>query len=365
MSIIIFIIILALLVLVHEYGHFIFAKRAGVRVDEFGIGYPPKAKTLFKRGETTFTLNWLPFGGFVKIFGENPADVDPNGPDVGRSLISKSKWTQASILFAGVFFNFILGFILLSLAFTIGVPTSVSEKTNIENIKDISLRVVSVAKDSPASEAFLKSGDKIISISTENAVWDMKSTGTLKAFVLENNNSPLSVKYEQSGVGKQAILIPKETEEGQAKMIGLAIDKIGTESLPIHMAFVEGFKMASKATGDIVVVIGGLVRDLFVGKPDLTGITGPVGIVGAVGDAATFGFSYLLTFAALISLNLAVINLIPFPALDGGRLFFLLIESIIKRPIPAKVSGIVNTIGFGLLLLLMVVVTFRDVKNLF
>jgi regulator of sigma E protease len=103
---------------------------------------------------------------------------------------------------------------------------------------------------------------------------------------------------------------------------------------------------------------------LFVGKPDLTGITGPVGIVGAVGDASAFGLSYLLSFAALISLNLAIINLIPFPALDGGRLFFLLIESITRRPIPAKVAGIVNTIGFGLLLLLMLVVTFRDVKNL-
>lgn len=363
MSIIIFIIILAFLVLIHEAGHYIFAKRAGVRVDEFGIGYPPRAKTLFKRGDTTFTLNWLPFGGFVKIFGENPADVDPNGPDAGKSLISKSKWTQAGILFAGVFFNFLLGWVLLSFAFAIGVPTSVSNSTDT-NVRDVSLRVVSIAKDSPASDAGLQAGDKVVSISSGANVWNLESTETLRDFVLKNNTSDLTIDYIQNGDEKESVVTPRVIEEGSAPMVGIAIDKIGTQSLPIHRAFIEGWKTASKATGDIVVVLGGLVRDLFVGKPDLTGITGPVGIVGAVGDASAFGLSYLFSFAALISLNLAIINLIPFPALDGGRLFFLLIESITRRPIPAKVAGIVNTIGFGLLLLLMLVVTFRDVKNL-
>jgi regulator of sigma E protease len=363
MSIITFIIILALLVLIHELGHFIFAKRANVKVDEFGIGYPPRAKTLFKRGETTFTLNWIPFGGFVKIFGENPIDVDPNSPEAKRSFTSKPKLTQAGILFAGILFNFLLGWLLLSVSMGFGVPRAVSPQDAV-TLENVSLRVLNVSPKSPAEEAGIAPGDVITLVKNDTTTLEALTPEGLRGFTT-TSLTPVTIEYTHGNAEKTTTLTPRTGIEGDKPIVGLGVELIGTERLPIHKAIWEGLKMSAQAAWGILAVLGGLIGDLFAGNPDFSLITGPVGIVGAVGDASNFGFSYLLSFTAIISINLAVINLLPFPALDGGRLLFVAIEAITRKPINPKFATWANVIGFGLLILLMLVVTYRDIVKLF
>jgi regulator of sigma E protease len=366
MNILIFFVILLVLVIVHEFGHFITAKKFGIRVDEFGFGFPPRAMKLFRKGETLFTLNWLPFGGFVKIFGENPDDENTKGPDAARSFVNKPKWQQAIVLFAGIFANFLLAWLLFSVGFMSGLPTSVGSELKGHKLENVNLVVVSVSPKSPAESAGLKSGDKIISVKSSFDVLNEINPETVKAFIVSHKNIDIQMSYVR---GKDTTVHDiKLTSEiktpGSDPMIGIAMDQIGTLKLPIVPAMIEGMKLDWSVTKSTVVGLYKLVADGLRGKGDISSITGPVGIVGIVGDAYQFGFVYLLSFAALISVNLAIINLIPFPALDGGRLLFLLIEKIKGSRINPKFANMANTVGFAILILLMLFVTYHDIVKL-
>lgn len=370
MSILIFIIILLVLVLAHEFGHFFTAKRFGIRVDEFGFGFPPKLFG-FKRGETEYTFNLLPLGGFVKIFGETPDDENMNGPDAGRSFINKPKWQQAIVLFAGIFANFLLAWLLFSIGFMSGLPSSVDSSNKDYTLTDVNLVVVSVAADSPAFKGGLKSGDKIVSLTHQHENEELHDVPeinpeTLKTFVVEHAGDEISVGYIR-GKNKEfhVVKITPEAIAQNPATIGISMDEIGTAKLPVIQAFYEGFKLTVYVAKGTAVGLYGLIRDAVMGKGSFAAVTGPVGMVGIVGDAYQFGFVYLLSFAALISINLGIINLIPFPALDGGRLFFLLIEKIKGSPITPKIANAANMIGFGILILLMVIVTYHDIAKLF
>jgi regulator of sigma E protease len=379
MSIIIFIIILLVLVLVHEFGHFFTAKKFGIRVDEFGFGFPPK---IFGRkyGETEYSLNLLPIGGFVKIFGENPDDENTNGPDASRSFVNKPKWQQAIVLVAGVFANFLLAWVLFSFGFMSGLPTSVGSEPAGYKLNDVNLTVVSVLTKSPAEKAGLKSGDKILSLQTilltgeinKEAIGDVNGESslnieTLKSFIVSHGNQEIKIFYTR-GKNKEiksTTMIPTTNVKGGEPTIGISMDMIGTAKLPFFVALKEGMRLTLFVVKGTVVGLYTLILEGIQGKGSLSSVTGPVGMVGIVGDAYEFGFSYLLSFAALISINLAIINLLPFPALDGGRLFFLLIEKIKGSRLNPKFANTANMIGFGILILLMVVVTFHDVIKLF
>lgn len=367
MSVIIFFIILLVLVLVHEWGHFFSAKKFGIRVDEFGFGFPPRALKLFKKGETLYTLNWLPFGGFVKIFGENPDELSLDGPDANRSLVSKPRWQQAVVLFAGVFMNFILAWVLFSVGFISGMPTSMKDIPTDTKVQDVNLIVISVSKDSPAETAGLIPKDKIVYLqSGENFVSAPNITPeALQEFIAKNGNETLNVTYLRGKTNElhNTTLTPVKNETG-APMIGIAMDQIGTLKLPFFSALAEGMKLTLSVTKSTALGLYNLIADGIKGTGNMASVTGPVGIVGIVGDAASFGFIYLLSFAALISINLAIINLIPFPALDGGRLLFLLIEKIKGSRISPKVANTANSIGFVLLIILMLVVTYNDIVKL-
>ncbi|HEV7702554.1 MAG TPA: RIP metalloprotease RseP [Candidatus Paceibacterota bacterium] len=369
MSILIFILILLVLVLVHEFGHFFSAKKFGIRVDEFGFGFPPK---LFgkKIGETEYTVNLLPIGGFVKIFGEDPNEENTNGPDASRSFIHKAKWKQAIVLFAGVFANFLLAWLLFSVGFMSGMPTSVDAQAKGYTISDVHLVVVGVAENSPAMQAGLKSGDKIVSVMHTHEDGEMHmvenlNPESLKEFVVEHlPGEEINVGYIR---GKNPEVNTAEVFIGGTKndpSIGISMDEIGTAKLPVLRAFTEGLNLTLSVTKGTAIGLYTLIHDGIMGKGSFAAVTGPVGIVGIVGDAYQFGIVYLLSFAALISINLAIINLIPFPALDGGRLFFLLIEKIKGSPINPKVANAANMIGFGILILLMIVVTYHDIIKL-
>ncbi len=365
MSIILFIVILAVLVISHEFGHFIVARAFGVRVDEFGFGYPPRLAKLFKKGDTEYTLNWLPFGGFVKIFGENPDDENTNGPDKARSFVHKPKWQQALILVAGVVANFVLAWILISISFMSGSPASTASVPSGTTITDAELVILDVTKGSPAENAGLVVGDSISAIQSGNEKVNNPTPDGLRAFIAKHGTNNLTLYLKDEGAERIVTVTPVMSEGANVPIIGIQMDQVGIVKLSFFKALGYGFTESVHMTGAIAVSLFDLVKNAVVGKADFSQITGPVGIVGIVGDAAKFGFIYLLSFTALISLNLAVINLIPFPALDGGRLLFIVIEKIKGSRIKPQVANWLNTIGFGLLILLMLVVTYHDIVKLF
>ncbi len=364
MSVIIFIIILFVLVLVHEFGHYIVAKRSGIRVDEFGFGYPPRAVKLFTKNGTLFTLNWLPFGGFVKIFGENPDDENTNGPDRDKSFVHKPKYIQALVLVAGVLMNFILAWLLLSLGYMTGSPTAVGSEPSGYTVENAALTVMSVQKNSPAETSGLKIGDVIEKITYENEVVTQPTPDTLRTFVQDHADKQIDFQIRRGPDQKDILVTPKIEDGSEKAVVGIAMDNVGTLKLPFVRSLIEGLKTAWNVTVAIVVNLYTLIHDAVFGHPDLSNITGPVGIVGVVGDAYRFGITYLISLTALISLNLAVINLLPFPALDGGRLLFVIIESIKRSPINPKIANTLNFVGFSLLIILMLVLTYKDIMHL-
>lgn len=363
MSIFLFFIILLVLVLVHEFGHFIVAKKSGIRVDEFGFGFPPRLFGV-KKGETEYTFNLLPFGGFVKIFGENPDKESLTGPEASRSMAKKPRYIQALVLVAGVAFNFILAWFLLSAGFMAGLPSSVGSDPNAEYSKPPALTITSIVADSPAAVAGLAIGDEITAVRAEDgSLSDVTITG-VQEFVSARDSKEVTVQFERHGQSMNVSLVPKEGIVDGHAGIGISMDMIGTLTLPMHKALWEGLKLTSHITAATAVSLVALVGDAIVGHADISNLTGPVGLVGVVGDAYAFGLIHLISLAAVISINLAVINLIPFPALDGGRLLFLLIEKIKGSPIKPKAVNIMNIAGFGLLIGLMLLVTYHDIVKL-
>lgn len=367
MNILIFIIILLVLVIVHEFGHFFSAKRFGIRVDEFGFGFPPK---LFgkKYGETEYTLNALPFGGFVKIFGENPDDESISGPDSARSFVNKPRWQQAVVLFAGVFANFLLAWLLFSAGFMSGLPASVGSLSDKYELQDVSLTILAVNPDSPAEKAGLKSGDKVTVVRDEN-LYPRPTPEILKNAIANSNGEGIVLDFKRKdkefGEWGNSLTVYPEKNEADEYVIGVAMDQVGVAKLPILPAIWEGGRLSLEVLQGTAVGLYTLILQGIRGEGSWDSVTGPVGLVGMVGDVADFGFVYLLSFTALISINLAIINLLPFPALDGGRLLFLLVEKIKGSRMNMKAVNIANMVGFAVLILLMLVVTYHDIVKLF
>lgn len=366
MSILIFIVILFIVVVVHEFGHFIVAKKSGIRVDEFSFGFPPKIVGK-KIGETNYNINAVPFGGYVKIYGEDGSEESLTN-DPNRSFVNKPKWNQALVLVAGVTMNFILAWFLLSVGFISGLPTSTSSFPDSDKIKNQSLTITGVLAGSPAEKAGLKAGDKINYLET-----DKDSTLVLSSY-FDQTTVQNFVKSHPDEVIRLNITRAKEiltfsvspiTETENEPKIGISMDMIGKLKLPVHLAFYEGFKLSGSLFIGTASGFFDLIKNSIKGEGSFDSITGPVGIISVVDDAAQFGFIYLLSFAALISINLAVINLIPFPALDGGKLLLLFIEKIKGSRIKASVASLINSIGFGILILLMLFITYKDITKLF
>ncbi len=364
MSIIIFLIILAILVLVHEFGHFIVAKKSGIRVDEFGLGFPPR---LFgkKWGGTLYSLNIIPFGGFVKIFGEDPhaESIEPSQRKV--SFYYKPKIIQAAVLVAGVAYNILFAWLLISFGFFTGVPSS-QGYSPFGEISNPKLTVTDIAPGSPAEKAGILPGDAIERVSSSRSVlMGEELTAENIKILVENSPGQVSVIISRGSNSARTVnLNPEESVSLGRKFIGISMDTIGTLKLSFFNSFLEGARTTFFITEATVLGLLGFLWNIFTLHSDFSQVAGPVGIAGVVKQASTLGFSYLVSLVALISINLAVINLLPFPALDGGRLLFVFIEAIIKRPISSKVVRYSNTIGFVVLIILMVAVTTHDILKL-
>lgn len=363
MSIILFLIILVVLIVSHEFGHFIIAKWAKIRVDEFAVGFPPRLFSI-KKGETEYSVNALPLGGYVKIFGENPDEESTNGPDKNRSFVNQSKFVQASVILAGVIFNLLLAWILFSLGFIVGFPTALSGSGYENYAKDSALTILTVVPGTPADKAGLKSGDKITGFLSEIGESTGLNPDSASDFIANHGGTNLKVTYDRGGQTEEVNVIPVNGIVSGKSAIGISMDMVGVVKLPFFMAFWEGAKNTYYFTGETINGLYTLVKNALVGQGSLSAITGPVGIVKMVGDAGSLGFVYLLGFTALISINLAIVNLIPVPALDGGRLLFVMIEAIKRSPIKPVVANTVNVIGFAFLIILMIVVTYNDIVRL-
>ncbi len=395
MSILIFLGVLFVLVLVHEWGHYITAKLTGMRVDEFGIGFPPKLFGI-KRGETEYTINALPIGGFVKIYGEdgvgdpsarlaesvseanaegnNPAsgqfrygkdgEAVTDGGDYTRSFTGRSKWAQALVLVAGVSMNIIFAWVLFASAFMWGIERAVDEGEASDNAQ---LVITNVLADSPADNAKLPQGVFISAVTRGDTALTTLTPSSFSEFVAEKSDTPVQIAYTKGGELFLANIVPEPgiiEAEPDRPAIGVALTLVDTVRYSFFGALKEAFFHTIDSTIAIASGLGSLIRDSVLGQADFSQVAGPVGIVGLVGEASAFGFSALLMFTAFISINLAVINLLPFPALDGGRLLFVGIEAVTRRPMPVKATQIMNSVGFFILIALMVVVTWNDISKL-
>lgn len=359
MTAILFILVLLILIFVHELGHFLIAKLSKIKVHEFALGFPPKIWGK-KVGETEYTLNIVPFGGFVKIHGENPDELPENDPDAGRSMVNKPWYTQIAVLIAGITFNIIFAWMLITTAYMIGYPTASEKVTG-----DSSISIVSVAKDSPAEKAGISTGDYIVSISLGDKFIEPKSVEEVRSIIKASQGSEITLNYVHKGETKTSVITPETNNSDKTPMIGISMTVVDLLNYPFWQAPWEGLKTTFEVTKGTIVGLAKLIKDSLMGNGSLGAVTGPVGIAGMIGDASDFGFAYLLGFTAFISINLAVINLVPFPALDGGRIFVILIETISRRKIPAKIQAYVNIGGFLILIGLMVLVTIRDIGKLF
>ncbi|HCR52067.1 TPA: hypothetical protein DIV48_00270 [Candidatus Kaiserbacteria bacterium] len=362
MSIIIFIIVIVALIVVHEFGHFVAAKLSGMRVDEFGLGYPPRAMTIAKVGETVYTLNWLPFGGFVKILGEDdsrPSETDP------RAFPSRPRILQAFVLIAGIAMNMFFAYVLITGALAIGTPRALSQD-EIPNARAAQLIVANVLPGSPAARAGLSAGDVIISAEDGHFVFSGVDPAAFTEFVANGGgNATIALSVRHAGNEEKTIFIRPETgviaADPSRSALGVEVAPVGVVPLSFGSALVEGARLTWGVTTLTAVGLWHFFSGVFTFSADLSQVAGPVGIAGVVGTASVQGLGYLFSIMAIISINLALINLIPVPALDGGRLLFVIIESIIRRPIKAGVARTLNAVGFVFLVLLMVVVTAHDI----
>jgi regulator of sigma E protease len=362
-----FILVIVVLILVHEFGHFIVAKWSGMRVDEFGLGFPPKLWGK-QYGETEYTINALPFGGFVKIHGEDPAAESEEDEDASRNFSNQAKWKQAATLVAGVAMNVLLGWVLFSIAFMIGMPNIMPISTSDE-VSERRVLISSVLEDSPAEAAGIEPRSQLLALATNGARIDEDLTPEqINAFVTTHASSAIALTYRppgtSAGTAETATVTPATgvlESSPNDPAIGFSMQPLTVQQFAPHIALIEGAEYTGKLLVFITKALGGLLADAVVGNADADQVTGPVGLVAYIGGISEFGTVFLLVFVGAISLNLAIINIVPFPALDGGRLLFLAIEAVKGSPLKPEIANWANVIGFGLLIVLMILITIKDV----
>lgn len=357
MDILIFVLALSVLVLVHELGHFLAAKITGVRVDEFGLGLPPRIIGKKKWG-TTWSLNWLPIGGFCKLFGEDPTTATQSDGQVHKnnkdSFISKNPWQKMMIVLGGVIMNLVLAIFIFTVVYAIlGVPKETER-----------VKIIGVAKDSPAERAGLKENDWIKSI---NGV-EIKKGNELTAQVEKNRGKEIELMINREG---QGIALPVQVREVAPEgegLMGVVISNTEMEKIKWYQ-FYKGIGAGFKEAYFWGKVIGGgvykMVAGLFSGQVPKD-VSGPIGMYEATSSIRmNQGFLAMIHFFGVVSVNLAVVNILPFPALDGGRIIFVFYELLFKKKANEKFEALVNNLGMIILLGLILLVTIGDVRRIF
>lgn len=319
---IIAILVFVVIVLIHEFGHFIIAKLSGIRVEEFAIGMGPK---IFgsEKGETLYSLRLIPIGGFCKLTGEDEESDD------SKAFGKKPVFTRIAVIFFGPLMNFLLAALIFSLVI-IQVPV-----------------INEVIIDKPAYSAGIQKGDKIVEINGNKIEdWD-----EVKSLISSNTGEPLKITLQRNNQIREVSVIPVVENEQEGPIVGIK------PSLKVSgISFTQGLK----STHEISSSMFDFLIKLFTGRVSTEEVSGPVGIFVFINEAAKIGFLYVLNLTAFLSLNLGIINLLPIPALDGGRLMFLIIELIRRKPIDAEKEGFINFVGFVMLMVLAVIIAYRD-----
>jgi len=355
-QIVIFLLILSVLVLIHELGHFVAAKMFGVRVEEFGLGLPPKALKLFRKGGTDFTLNWLPIGGFVKLAGEDYSEKDDQ---LQKDLFFvKPIWQRAVVLMAGVVMNFILGVLLFAGVYSyIGIPTR-TDRVKIEEI----------SAGSPAQNAGLVIGDRILELSIFNSQFSIKDVDQFVKLVGENKGKEITLRvFSEDGKERDVKVTPRLDPPAGQGALGVLLTSVELVhytawQMPFRGVLV-GLNEAVAWGQEIAVGMWQMVSKLFRGQVPQD-VSGPVGIYQVSTQVSKHGLIPVLQFMGVLSINLAILNIMPLPALDGGRVVFLGIEKLIGKKRKNRFEGVVHTVGMIVLLSLMALITLRDVLKL-
>lgn len=361
-----FFLLLSILILIHEFGHFYAAKKAGVVVEEFGFGLPPQAKVLFRKGGTDFSLNWIPFGGFVRLRGENSFD-DSDRKKKGN-FSAASVPARIVILCAGVFMNFLLAIVILTFGFSYGqwIPTY----SSIEDMREAAERGV-IGMTLSVRIAEVMSGGGAAKVGVPEHALIVKVDGN-------DVSDPAQVSALQEGknsVNYSVLLYPEYTEarEFAVELVdgksGVSLTAYPHDLHAPTRSIVTGFLLALRESGvmmeQTVIGMGQLFFSLASSGSVPEGITGIVGIYKLTQDSVLDGFMTYLRLLALLSLSLAALNILPFPALDGGRLLFVLVEAIGRRPVNRKFEVATNGVGFVFLILLILIITYYDILRLF
>lgn len=350
---------LILLVIIHEFGHFIVAKRFGVKVEEFGIFFPPR---LFgkKIGETLYSFNLLPFGAFVKIYGEE------GGGEGERSFSQKPVWQRAMIVLAGVVSFWIVAAILLSIVMALGAPTAISDDDN-GNLRDPRVQIAAISQGSPADLAGIKLGDTIKELKGQDSKIKIEKVKEIQDFVDKYKGKEITLTIERGKETFQVILTPRlNPPEGEGAM-GVALVRTAVKSYPWYLAPIQGIQATGNLTWTIIKGFGQILNNIIIGKgisPEVQ-LMGPVGIISLVAQVSQLGMVYFLHFIALLAIYLAIFNILPIPALDGGKLIFLGIEAVRKKPVSQKVEQAVTAVFFAFLVTLMIWVTIKDIMKFF
>lgn len=364
-AILLFIIILLVLVIVHEFGHFIVAKLTKMRVDEFAFGFPPRIFAK-KYGETTYAVNALPLGGYVSIWGENGSEEDKEKEGAKhhpRAFGNRPWWAQLLVLIAGVTMNMLLAlFIFIGISYGT-ITISADDEVFGHRIKESSLIVADVSKESPAYKAGVIPGSTILKVTNAGAVAPLTTATSLVAFIGAHQNTPFLISYKSpDGQQKSTTVSAVYGIVPEKKALGISIEQVGTVKTSFKEAIVLGYGKTVTITSLTVEGLVSVITSLFEGDDVLSSLSGPVGIAKIVGQTSEYGYSAVLTLVAVLSINLAIFNILPLPALDGGRIVVVIIESIFRKKVPHAYYSWVNVVGFLALMLLLVVVTINDIR---
>jgi len=342
-----FLVMFTAIIAVHEFGHYLTARLLGMRVLEFAFGFPPRLFAI-RHGGIDYSVNALPFGGFVRILGQDDFSIEQVGAGEPGSFTSKPWWAQAIVLASGVVMNFILAIAVLTVAFAAGTPSPTGQ-----------VRVDRVVPGSPAEVAGFQPGDIVRSIDGQ----PVTKTGDLVNYVRAHADREVKLELERNGRPITITAMPRaQPPEGEGPL-GIVLGEVTTnEPVPLPQAFVQAVGL----TGDVVQQIAELPGQLLNRAPGTQGpppVGGPIEIFRVTAAASEFGLPTFLKLVGVISVNLGVLNIIPFPGLDGGRLFFVLLGAVLRRRISPQVEAAIHAVGFVLLIGLLVIVSVADIRR--
>jgi regulator of sigma E protease len=333
-----------------------------MRVDEFAFGFPPR---LFakKKGETVYAVNSLPLGGYVSIWGEN-GEPDDEAKTHPRAFGNRPKWAQLLVLVAGVAMNMLLALVIF-IGISYGkVQMATTDPVYGQRVRDPVMMVVEAVPNSPAFLAGIVPGSVITKLSSNGQAADLRTSTSVIAFIEAHQNAPFAISYvKPDGETTATTVAAVYGIMPDKKALGLSMQTVGT----VDTSIAEAVKIGTIRTYDITVLtlegLWSIVTSIGSDKSVLESLSGPIGIARIVGDTAAYGYAAVLTLVAILSINLAIFNILPLPALDGGRMVVVAIEALSRRKVPFKYYSWVNVFGFAALMLLLVVVTINDIRR--